>query len=548
MAQDNQSTKWTNAAESYGRPLRVMIVDDNHINLSVLSTLIRRRFGHVVQDAPVAVDSGLKAIQILRTHVFDCILMDIQMPFLSGLDAARRIRNAEDGILAANSDAHIVAVTTAVGDEPERAYRRAKMDGMIGKPVRFSHLQQYLCPLAHEAQRASHSVNALLIDGEEIMPPLPPVSQLDRVFYRPADATTPSSRPDICAGNDFEKLLNIQTRTSLRRLTTVVTAGDHGCAVLQKSTSEREETSSSDSSAEERVQSECAARASTSHSRNASMSVSLQTLNEQIAREMANAQLDGSASDSLKQATSTRNARASSTRAVHHRYWSRNRPPVLHRTSSPGWLLSDDEQQKEGEGNVATRPKLSHLNVASNGSSFDKNSGSSEPDSPNTPPLRQASRASSTSTDSLASSTVTTPSCDNVAALWSLDGDSNFQFDREQSSAAGTSKPLDAHRSKSRDGMANEAANRSSRGAVPSSPPHSVQVMSPTSIASVGGGVDDLPAASPPSKHGDHRFNHTLRQKDVRQVCDSLKLAQSVHQLKLSQSPTHTTQLADSYL
>lgn len=536
MAHDNQSTKWTNAAESYGRPLRVMIVDDNHINLSVLSTLIRRRFGHVVQDAPVAVDSGLKAIQILRTHVFDCILMDIQMPFLSGLDTARRIRNAEDGILAANSDAHIVAVTTAVGDEPERAYRRAKMDGMIGKPVRFSHLQQYLCPLAHEAQRASHSVKALLIDEEEIMPPLPPVSQLDRVFYRPADATTPSSRPDICAGNDFEKLLNIQTRTSLRHLSSVVAAVDHGCTG---------ETSSSDSSAEERVQSECVARAISSHSRNASMAVSLQTLNEQIAREMANAQLDGSASDSLNQAASNKNVRASSTRLVHHRYWSRNRPPVLHRTSSPGWLASDDDQQKAGEGNVAIRPKLSHLNVTSNGSSYEKSSASSEPDSPNTPPLRQASRASSTSTDSIASSTVTTPSCDNFAALWSLDGDSKFQFDKEQSSATGSSKTLDAARSKSRDGMANEAASCPSCAAVPSSPPHSVPVMSPKSIAS-GDGVDDLPAASSPSKHGDHLLNDTLRQKDVRHVRDSIKLAQSVHQLNLSQSPTYTTPLTDS--
>ena len=138
-----------------GRPLRILIVDDNHINLSMLSRLLKRRFSHILDGAPTTVDSGLKAIQLLRLHVFDCILMDIQMPFLSGLEASRRIRNAEDGILSANSSAHIVAVTTAVGDEPELAYRRAEMDGMIGKPVRFDQLSNYLSPLSQQAAVAA---------------------------------------------------------------------------------------------------------------------------------------------------------------------------------------------------------------------------------------------------------------------------------------------------------------------------------------------------------------------------------------------------------
>ena len=200
------------------RKLRVLLVDDNRINLSVLSTLLKRRFSNLIEGTPVSVDSGLKAIQLLRTNVFDCIMMDIQMPFLSGLDTSIRIRNGEDGVLEANRSVHIVAVTTAVGDEPELAYRRAGMDGMIGKPVRFQDMQHYICPLAHEAFNSANSVDSISIEGDSVMPPLPPTSsRSERLFYLPANATIRAPCPDICRGADFEKMLRAQTRASLRK-------------------------------------------------------------------------------------------------------------------------------------------------------------------------------------------------------------------------------------------------------------------------------------------------------------------------------------------
>ena len=122
----------TPRAEEDGlRRLRVMIVDDNHINLTLLERLLNRRFAHLLEEPPTAVDSALKAIQLLRHNVYDCIFMDIQMPLLSGLEASIRIRKAEDNVLSINSGCHIVAVTTVVSTEPEAAYRRARMDGMI---------------------------------------------------------------------------------------------------------------------------------------------------------------------------------------------------------------------------------------------------------------------------------------------------------------------------------------------------------------------------------------------------------------------------------
>ena len=122
--------------------------------LTVLSTMLKRRFSHLLACAPVIVDSGLKAIQLMRQSIFDLMLMDIQMPFLDGVECTRRIRAGKEGILPANRTVHIVAVTSAVGTEPGLLYKSVGMDGMIAKPVRFDHLNEFIRPLAELAELA----------------------------------------------------------------------------------------------------------------------------------------------------------------------------------------------------------------------------------------------------------------------------------------------------------------------------------------------------------------------------------------------------------
>lgn len=201
------------------RRLRIMIVDDNHINLTMLNRLLTRKFDYLLDGKPVMVDSALKAIQVLQNEVFDCIFMDIQMPFLNGLEATLRIRNAEDGVLQANSESHIVAVTTAVGAEPEAAYRRAGMDGMIGKPVHFQDLEPYLNPLAAVlADVADVSDTDGLLNDDRFSTPseFPFDRPIERPFYLPVDDSVRSPVDEICTGSNFEMMLRAQTRESLR--------------------------------------------------------------------------------------------------------------------------------------------------------------------------------------------------------------------------------------------------------------------------------------------------------------------------------------------
>lgn len=208
--------------------LRILLVDDNHINLSVLSTLLKRRFGHALARPPVSLDSGLKALQLLRTQIFDLIFMDIEMPYLDGVECTRRIRAGEDGILAANRNAHVVAVTTNVGPEPASLYRHIGMDGMISKPVRFQNFQQYLCPLSIEASEAKGSVTPVLVGSEKVLPPMPPIELDQRLFFVPTangGVVTTSKSSDHGRGsptseysdaNQFAAMLKAQTSKSLR--------------------------------------------------------------------------------------------------------------------------------------------------------------------------------------------------------------------------------------------------------------------------------------------------------------------------------------------
>ncbi|GAC94917.1 histidine kinase [Pseudozyma hubeiensis SY62] len=208
--------------------LRILIVDDNHINLSILSTLLKRRFGHALSRPPVSLDSGLKALQLLRTEIFDLIFMDIEMPYLDGVECTRRIRAGEDGILDPNRNAHIVAVTTNVGPEPGSLYRHVGMDGMISKPVRFENFHQYICPLSIEASAAKGSVSPVLVGAEEVLPPMPPIDLEQRLFFVPAPnggvvTTSKSSTrggdsptPEYSNANEFAAMLKAQTAKSLR--------------------------------------------------------------------------------------------------------------------------------------------------------------------------------------------------------------------------------------------------------------------------------------------------------------------------------------------
>ncbi|MCP4041581.1 MAG: response regulator, partial [Gammaproteobacteria bacterium] len=108
------------------RPLKVLVVDDNAINLR-LTTVLLREGGVDVLEA----DSGEKAVIVAQENRLDLILMDIRMPGISGLEATDRIRGFEPE----DRRTPIIAVTAHAFAEERKQFLEAGLDDCIIKPL-----------------------------------------------------------------------------------------------------------------------------------------------------------------------------------------------------------------------------------------------------------------------------------------------------------------------------------------------------------------------------------------------------------------------------
>jgi signal transduction histidine kinase/ligand-binding sensor domain-containing protein/ActR/RegA family two-component response regulator len=119
-------------------PLNVLVAEDNPVNCLVVQRMLARS-GHAV----TVVGNGADAVDCALTGRFDVVLMDVQMPEMSGLEATARIRERErDGRLP------IVGLTAhALRGDRERCLD-AGMDHYLAKPVRRADLDRVLAAIA----------------------------------------------------------------------------------------------------------------------------------------------------------------------------------------------------------------------------------------------------------------------------------------------------------------------------------------------------------------------------------------------------------------
>jgi signal transduction histidine kinase/CheY-like chemotaxis protein len=110
-------------------PLHVLLAEDNLVNQRVATRMLEK-MGHRVTVA----SNGAEVIDLWRQETIDVILMDVQMPVMSGFDATARIRERER---AGGRRTPIIALTAhAVKGDRERCLT-AGMDDYITKPVKF---------------------------------------------------------------------------------------------------------------------------------------------------------------------------------------------------------------------------------------------------------------------------------------------------------------------------------------------------------------------------------------------------------------------------
>lgn len=106
----------------------VLIVEDNELNMKLFNDLLEAKGYNVIQTR-----NGLNALDLAKEHRPDLILMDIQLPEVSGLEVTKWIK--EDEQIASIP---VIAVTAFAMKGDEERIRQGGCEAYISKPISVS--------------------------------------------------------------------------------------------------------------------------------------------------------------------------------------------------------------------------------------------------------------------------------------------------------------------------------------------------------------------------------------------------------------------------
>jgi CheY-like chemotaxis protein len=132
-------------------PLRILVAEDNVVNQKLALRLLQQ-MGYRADIA----SNGIEAIESIERQPYDIVLMDVQMPEMDGLDAAREInRRWPDG-----ARPRIVAMTANAMQGDREACIAAGMDDYVTKPIRVEALVEALTQAKPRlaGEPANHSI------------------------------------------------------------------------------------------------------------------------------------------------------------------------------------------------------------------------------------------------------------------------------------------------------------------------------------------------------------------------------------------------------
>ena len=120
--------------------MRVLLVEDNEINCEIVEFMLEDAGAKVVtaNDGKAAVD----AFAASDPWTFDCVLMDLMMPVMSGYEAARVIRGLERPDA---KDVPIIALSANAFDEDIAMAKDAGMNEHLAKPVDINKMFRVMC-------------------------------------------------------------------------------------------------------------------------------------------------------------------------------------------------------------------------------------------------------------------------------------------------------------------------------------------------------------------------------------------------------------------
>lgn len=109
-------------------PWKILLAEDNAVNQLVIKRHLEQQ-GHQV----ISVSTGDEALERLKQESFDCVLMDVQMPKMDGLEATQKIRQAEQ--MSGQRAIPIIALTAYSMEGDRERFLASGMDDYVAKPV-----------------------------------------------------------------------------------------------------------------------------------------------------------------------------------------------------------------------------------------------------------------------------------------------------------------------------------------------------------------------------------------------------------------------------
>lgn len=106
-------------------PKSILVVEDNELNMKLFHDLLEAQGYNVLQSR-----DGMEALKVARTHKPDLILMDIQLPEVSGLEVTKWLKEDED-----LRSIPVIAVTAFAMKGDEEKIREGGCEAYISKPI-----------------------------------------------------------------------------------------------------------------------------------------------------------------------------------------------------------------------------------------------------------------------------------------------------------------------------------------------------------------------------------------------------------------------------
>ncbi len=111
----------------YFQNLKILIADDEPFNRKLLEAIFRKENVELT-----SVSDGTEVLEKLKNNQYDCILMDMHMPEMDGIETTKNIRTNEKNKV--NKNIPIIVLTAALTDEDKKRYIATGMNGIVAKP------------------------------------------------------------------------------------------------------------------------------------------------------------------------------------------------------------------------------------------------------------------------------------------------------------------------------------------------------------------------------------------------------------------------------